>query len=127
MFAQFKDKITRYIDVNVKLLKLGFVEHTSNILSYFIFAMIGLFIVCCILLFIGFGLTEGLVALGLPHVASFFITSGVYILLLLCVVGLRKSIIRSFANLFVSVMTENDDKGEEPEIGKDEENDDLIK
>ena len=115
IFSQLKDKITRYIDVNIKLVKINFIERTSGVLSYVIFAMILLFIVFCIMLLLGFGLTEEFVEMGLSRAVSFFITIGIYLLLFIIVIALRKNITRFFAGKIINVMTEsdNEDKTEE--------------
>ena len=118
MINQLKEKVTRYVDVHVKLFKLNFIGRTANIMSYFMFALISLFIVFCIILFLGLGLTEAFMLAGLTKMVSFFLTIGVYFVLLLVVVMLRKNITRFFASTFIKVLTDGDD--DEPEE-KDEE------
>jgi hypothetical protein len=122
IFSQFTNKIARYVDVRVKLVKITLIEKTSALLSYFMYALIALFIVFCILLFCGFGLLEAFVMAGLSRMAASFITLGIYCLMLFALIALRKNIIRGFSNLFVSVMTDagrkdddddDDDKREE--------------
>jgi hypothetical protein len=115
IFGQLKEKITRYLDVYIKLIKINFIGRTANLLSYFLFATIVIFISFCIILFFGFGLVEGLVAMGLPKVASFFIVVGFYLLLLLIVVALRGRITRSFAGDVVKLLTKDDEVQEEKE------------
>jgi hypothetical protein len=113
--SSIKEKITKYIDVYIKLAKLSFIEGTADVVSYFIFAMIGLFLVFCVILFLGFGLTEAFVSMGLSHVASYFITLGVYVLLILIVFALRKNITRFFASEVVKVMTDDKEETREEE------------
>jgi len=115
---QLKEKIMRYLDVHVKLVKINFIWRTSILMSYFMFALISLFIVFCIVLFTGFGLTEAFMLAGISKMAAFFLTIGVYFVLLLVVIMLRKSITRFFASTFIKVLTEGDD--DDPEE-KDEE------
>ncbi len=109
ILTTLKEKIKDYADVYIKLLKLNFIEHTSKIMSYLMFGMICLFIVFGIVLFIGFGLSEAFVAMGLSRVASFFITVGIYILLLVLVMALRKNITGFFASGVITALTEGDD------------------
>lgn len=109
IFSQLKDKVTQYVDVYVKLFKLNFIGRTANLLSYFMFSMIALFIVFCMLLFTGLGLVEVFVLAGMSKMASFFLTIGIYFLLLLIVVGLRKPITRFFASSIIKVMTDGDE------------------
>jgi len=113
IFGQLKDKITQYVDVYVKLLKINFISRTSGLLSYFIFTMIAMFIAFCILLFVGLGLVEVFVNLGASKMASFFYTIGVYLLLLLSVIGLRRPITRFFASAIIKVLTDGDEDEEE--------------
>jgi len=105
IIAQLKEKITQYIDTYLKLIKIGFIEGTSNVLSYFIFAFICLFFILCLLLFLGFGIVEVFVMLGFCRLAAFFITSGIYALLLLLILMLRKPLVRFFAGGFIGLMT----------------------
>ena len=115
LLSQVKDKIAQYLDVYIKLFKINFIGRTSNLMSYFMFALIGLFIAFCIVLFTGFGLVELFVALDLPKLASFFIVVGIYLLLLVLVIACRKQIIRFFASGFIRVLTEGDEIDKEGE------------
>jgi len=113
MLNTIKEKLKAYIDVHLKLLKISFIGQTATIMSYFIFAMLCLFIVFGIVLFIGFGVSEALIAMEISRVASFFITVGIYVLLLLLVVALRKNITTFFSNGVINAMTEGDDDDED--------------
>jgi len=114
ILTSIKEKIREYIDVYIKLLKVNFIEHTANLVSYFLFTMICLFIVFGIILFTGFGISEAFIAMGLPKLAAFFITVGVYILLLVLTIACRKGITKFFAGSVISAMTDqsNDDEDE---------------
>lgn len=121
ILSQIKDKIAQYVDVRVKLVKLTVIGRTSNLLSYFMYALIALFIVFCILLFSGLSVVEGLITLGLSRFASTAIMLGVYVLILGLLFALRKSIIRSFSSAVVRILTEgdsNDDDDDEEEKKK---------
>ena len=116
ILTQLKEKVTQYLNVYIKLLKVNFIGRTANIFSYFFFSLICLFIFFCIILYTGFGLTEVFADAGLSKTASFFIVTGIYVLLLVIVVSLRKPITRFFASGFIRVLTEGDDEGEEQEL-----------
>ncbi len=107
MFSDLKEKITRYLDVHIKLIKLNFIERSANVFSYFLFALICLFFCFCMFLFIGFGLTEAFIRAGLSKMASFFVVIGIYFLMLIIIVALRKYITRFFASGFIRVLTED--------------------
>lgn len=121
IFDPIKEKINRYIDVYIRLFKLNVIGHTANVVSYFIFAMITLFILFCVLLFVGLGITEIFVALGMSKLASLFITVGIYLLLLAVVVVLRRKITGVFASAIVRVMTEADTPGKKRVDEEDDE------
>ena len=107
-----KNKISQYTDVYIKLFQLNLISKTSSLLSYFMFAIINIFLVFTIVTLMGFGLTAAWVAMGVPVVAAFFITVGIYLFLLFILVGLRKSVTRFFAGAFIRVLTEGDNDEE---------------
>ena len=113
IFRDIKEKIVKYIEVNISLFKINLIGKTSGLMSYFMFALIALFMVSCIILFVGFGLSEVFFEAGLSRAASYFLTTGVYCLLLILVVLLRKPIVRFFANSIVDVLTDDVDVEEE--------------
>ena len=113
ILSALKEKVTQYVDVYVKLFKINFIGRTANLLSYFMFAMIGMLIAFCILLFTGLGLVEVFVAAGLTKMAAFFITIGIYLLLLFVIFACRKAITRFFASSIIKVMTEGDEEDKE--------------
>ena len=113
LLSALKEKITQYVDVYVKLFKINFIGHTASLLSYFMFAMIGLFMVFCILLLAGLGITEAFVAAGLAKALAFLITIGIYLLLLFILFACRKMITRFFAGIIIGIMTESDEEDKE--------------
>ncbi len=118
IFSSITEKVRRFIDVNINLLKVNLIGRSSVLLSYLMFGMITLFVLFCIILFFGFGMTEVFVAMGLTKLAAYFATMGFYVLLLGGVFAARKPITKYFANNFVQVMTEDGDdeeKGEKKE------------
>ena len=113
ILSQLKEKVLSYVDVNIKLFKINLIGRSAKLFSYFFFALICLFIFFCIILYIGFGLTEVFVDAGMSKMAAFFIVTGIYALLLVVVFACRKSITRFFATGFIRVLTEGDDEGDE--------------
>lgn len=102
---KWKDKITEYVEVRLNLLKLGFIERFSNILSYLIFVFISLFISVSVLIFIGIGIGEYFSELLDSRAGGFFITAGFFILLLILMVLLRKPITNGFSGIFIRILT----------------------
>ncbi len=114
-FSSFKEKITKYIELQVKLFKINFIGKTSSLLSYFMFAMICLFIVFGILLLFALGLAESFVEAGLSRAGAYFSTLGIYVLLLVVIVLLRTKITTFFGNTFIKVLTEDEEDGDDKE------------
>jgi hypothetical protein len=121
ILGRIKDKITRYIDVYLRLAKLNVIDKVSGVFGYFIFILILLFLFFCVVLFLGLGVVELFMLLGFTKAASFFLTIGVYLLLLALVVALRKRIITSLSDVFIRKLTEGDTKKEEKADDKYEE------
>jgi hypothetical protein len=119
--TDWKEKATNYIDVRLGLLKLSLIERTSKVVGHLLLSFIYVFLTLCALSFIGIGLMETFSALLNSRVAGAFITAGLFILLLLLLLALRKSVLRAFAGIFIRVMTEGDedeDKDEEEPSGR---------
>lgn len=111
IFNAIKEKILRYIDVNIKLIRINLIGRSADLLSYVIYGMIVLFIAFCIILFIGMGLTELFISCGICKLASIFITAGIYLVLLFIVLACRKPISRFLAGDIISRLTEDDEEG----------------
>lgn len=107
MFSNVKEKITRHIQIRVDLLKLEVIQRSSGIMSYFMFALICLFIFFSAIMFLGFGLSELFIDAGMSRGASFLLTTGLYVLLLTTIILLRGKITRFFSSTFISILTEN--------------------
>ena len=46
---QLKEKITQYLNVYIKLFKINFIGRSASLFSYFLFALICLFIAFCVI------------------------------------------------------------------------------
>jgi hypothetical protein len=121
IFSNIKDKISRYIEIRIDLMKVSVIGRTASVVSYVLFALICLLILFCIVLFIGLGLTNAFIDMGISAVGSFFMTTGIYILLLVFIILLRRPISRFFADSLVEVITADDNNGNE-DASKNEEN-----
>jgi hypothetical protein len=122
IFTKLKDKIARYVDVQVRLLKITLIGRTANILSYFMFALICLFIGFSILIFLGRGLVELYVYLGMSHLGAFFGVTGTYALFLFLLIALRKKVVEAFSGVFIRILTEADDHNGDDDDDEDENN-----
>jgi len=126
LIGKWKEKIAHYIEVRVQLMKLSFIERTSNILSYLVFTFISLFLILTVLIFLGIGVGEFFGEMLNSRATGFFITAGLYILMFGLLMLLRQPIIKAFSGLFIRILTENDDDEDKPEKkagnGQDPEN-----
>jgi hypothetical protein len=115
MFGQIKDIIRRYLELQLKLLKLSFIGATANVVGYLLFTIIGILLMFGIVLFVGFGLTEEFVELGLSRPASYFLVVGIYLLLLAIIVMSRKTLVSIFAGKVIKVLTDDEVRHTEDE------------
>lgn len=108
MFDNVKEKITRHIQIRIDLFKLEVIERSSGIMSYFMFALICLFIFFAVILFLGFGMSELFTDMGMSRGGSFMLMTGIYVLLLTTIVLMRKRITGLFSDTFVRILTEEE-------------------
>jgi hypothetical protein len=66
-------------------------------------------------LFAGNGLSEYFSTLTESRTAGYFITSGLFLLLLIILFLTRKTFLRSLSNMFIRTLTDNDADDEEDE------------
>jgi len=118
MFGNIKEKITQYIEVQVKLLKLNIIDSASSLLSYIMFSLIAMFLAFCIILFMGFGIVELLHECGMPFLGAIFSTIAFYLLLFSGVLLMRERITKFFSDIFVRVMTTMDEEATEEKESK---------
>ena len=117
--SKWKEKIAHYIEVRLDLIKLGIIERTSNILSYLILVFIFLFLAASILIFIGIGISEFFYeVVGVSKAAGFFITAGIYFLLLVILFFSRNAIVRGFSGVFIRILTAEDEDEDKDERSK---------
>ncbi|WP_276132368.1 hypothetical protein [Polluticoccus soli] len=112
---KWKDKIAHYVDVRIQLVKLNVIERSSNVLSYLIFVFICLFLSLSVLIFLGIVIGELFSGIFDSRPLGYLVTTGIYILLVALMFGLRKSIINTFAGVFIRILTsvDEDDTDEE--------------
>lgn len=113
LFGSIKEKVISYVEVNVNLFKIKLIGRTSNVMSYFMFALVVLILLCCILLFFGYALTEVFFDAGLSRGVSYLLTGVIYCVFLVVVLLVRGSVTRFFSNTFISILTESDDQDED--------------
>ena len=114
VFEKWKEKATRYVDVRVQLAKLSFIERTSTVLGTLISMLVLLFLGLAFLTFLGLSLMEVFIKmLDDNRVGGTLLTTAFFALLIGLVVLMRKSIIKSFAGIFIKIMTDPGDDEED--------------
>lgn len=116
--GKWKDKLTDYIDMRVRIMKLDLIERTSKVLSFFTFTIVCFLLVLPILLFMGIGVAEFFADLVGSRGGGYLIITGIYMLMLGALFMMRKQVIRKFTDLFIKVMTDNQDEEADDEITK---------
>jgi uncharacterized membrane protein len=119
LFGKWKDRATEYFDVRVQLVKLKFIQSASNVLSSLMFGFILLMVSISVLIFMGLGIMEVFTHLFDSRIWGAFSTAGTFLILMLLLFAIRKSIMRSFAGIFIRIMT---DPGDDDEEDKDDRN-----
>jgi hypothetical protein len=110
---KWKDKITEYVDVRFQLIKLSIIERTSHVLGYLVYTFVALSLVLPILIFLGIGLSEVFTSLFDSRIAGYFCTVGVYIVILLILIAVRKSLISKLTGIFIAKLTEIEEEENE--------------
>jgi uncharacterized membrane protein HdeD (DUF308 family) len=110
LINKWKDQATQYIDLRAQLLKLGFIERVSKVLGSLMFSVILIMILMIVLLFIGFGIMETFIALFDSRIGGAFAAAGTFGILFTILFAFRKKITTGFIDMFVGVMTDEDDE-----------------
>ncbi|MBS1614597.1 MAG: hypothetical protein JST06_00600 [Bacteroidetes bacterium] len=112
LFANWKEKASNFIDVRLGLFKLSLIERTSKVFGQLVLTFIYAFMGLIVLAFIGIGLMELLGSLLQSRMLGAFLTAAIFLVLLLLLLAMRKSIHRSLADMFVRLLTEDDEDDE---------------
>ncbi len=110
LFANWKEKASNFIDVRLGLFKLSLIERTSKVFGQLVLTFIYAFVGLIVLAFVGIGLMEVLGGLLQSRMAGAFLTAAIFLILLLLLLAMRRTLLRSFVNLFVRLLTEEDDE-----------------
>ncbi len=108
-----KDKITQYIQLRLEIIRLEFIERTSNVMGYFAFIILSFFLLFLITLFIGLGLAEWFSALLQSRTIGYFATGGAFLLITAVFFACNKKLVRFFADKMVWMLSQT--KKEEAE------------
>lgn len=116
-----KDKVTQYIQLRFEIIRLEFIERTSNVMGYFAFIILSFFLFFLITFFVGFGLAEWFSALFESRTAGYFATAGCFLLITIVIAAFNKKIIRFFADKMVWMLSQTKKKKDSEEEEEEEE------
>ncbi len=112
MMGKLFDKLIKYAETKLNVLKLSFVERVALVMGFCMFLMMCMFVSLVIIIELGLGLGlmigdwVGFVAAG------YFITAGFFTLILVGIYTARRKLMRFFTNVFIKLLTDDDENEE---------------
>lgn len=114
LFNNLKDKVTQYFQIRFEELRLEIFERIVRVAGYILFILVSIFFMVISLVFLGFGLAAYLGEVFNSMPLAYLTTFGVFFLLGIVLLLIRKSIIKFFANRLISIMS---NKSEDNTLG----------
>jgi len=110
-----KEKVTQYIQLRFELIRLEIIERLVNVMGYFAFIMIAIFLFFSFGIFFFLGVAECMKVLLGSAVYGYLSTAG--IILVICIIAgmCSKHIIRFFAGKMAILLTKTYHKQEDSE------------
>lgn len=115
--SSIKEKITQYIQLRFELIRLEVIERLVNVMGYFAFMIIAIFLVFLIIFFVFLALAELFNQLFNSYALGYFCTAVVILLCSVFVFMSSKNIVRFFAGKLAWLLT----KQKEDKQAKEEE------
>jgi hypothetical protein len=108
-----KEKVTQYVHLKFELIRLEVIERLVNVMGYFAFVMIAIFLSFTFGIFILLGIAEYLRVLFDSAVWGYLATALIILIISLIVLSFSKKIIRFFAGKIAILLTKNYHEDEE--------------
>jgi multisubunit Na+/H+ antiporter MnhC subunit len=105
--SSLKEKITQYVHLKFELIRLEVIERLVNVMGYFAFIMIAIFLFFTFGMFVLLGVAEYLKVLFGSAVWGYLATALIILIITFIVVGFSKKIIRFFAGKLTILLTKN--------------------
>jgi hypothetical protein len=103
--SSLKDKVTQYIQLKFELIRLEVIERLVNVMGYFAFIIIAIFLFFFLGFFVFMGIAEMLSAVFDSRASGYFATAGIILILVVTIIMSGKRIIRFFAGRMVFMLT----------------------
>ncbi|MEZ5018249.1 MAG: hypothetical protein R2800_14415 [Flavipsychrobacter sp.] len=107
------DNLLKYFEVKLNSAKLSLIERVAIIMGFCMFMMVCMFITLIILIQSGLGLGSLMAEWIGSEAGGYFLTAGIYLLLLVVAILFKKKLLRFFVNVFVGLLTDGQDEKEE--------------
>lgn len=111
MLGKLFDKLIGYLQVRFDVLKLSVIERIAVVMGFCMLMILGMMLSSAILLFLGIALSEYFGELTGSVTIGYFIVTGIFALLLVLVFIFKRTVMKWFAGLFVSLLTNDDEEG----------------
>lgn len=108
--SSLKDKVTQYIQLKFELIRLEVIERLVNVMGYFAFIIIAIFLFFFLGFFIFMGIAELLATVFDSRALGYFTTAGIILILVVMIIMSGKRIIRFFAGRMVAMLTKKKEK-----------------
>ncbi|MEO6832917.1 MAG: hypothetical protein ABI378_10525 [Chitinophagaceae bacterium] len=110
LFTTWKGKIEEYASLHISLFKLNLIERSAKLIGAMMLGFITMGLGLGVLAFIGYGLMQYFVQLLDSKIGGAFATAGIFLLIIIIVMLLRKSVINALASIFIDVLTDDTDE-----------------
>lgn len=122
-FSALKEKITQYAQLRYEYVRLELIERVVNVMGYFAYIIVAIFLFFTAVFFVSLGLAEWLSSLFQSKAAGYFSVAGIILLVTLIVFWKSKSIINYFASKMAMLLTRKKTPGKRLGDSDEEEED----
>lgn len=105
-----KDKITQYIQLRFELIRLEVIERLVNVMGYFAFIIIAIFLFFIFGLFLFMGIAEWFNTIFHSYALGYLMTAGIILIIAVIILMCSKRIIHFFAGKLVVLLTKKKDE-----------------
>lgn len=108
--------LTRYVNLRFQEFRLEALERVVNVMGYLIFGAVVFFLGMVMFGFIAFGLAEYLCAVFDSRTAGYFTVAGIFFLLMLLMLSIRKKIFNLIGGKILWILTKPKDDSDEKDL-----------
>lgn len=107
MLKSILNTFSHYLEDRVNIIKLGIVERMAVVMSFTMFMMLIMFLMIAVVIFIGIGLGLYIGDILDSPTGGYFATAGITMLFLLLFFLMKKTLLKSFAGIFINLLTDD--------------------